>query len=584
MRGTSFRSVVFAFVLSSTQFTPLFPAAAGEGEPSPKWGPSVDFEGKVGNRRKIGEADLFLPFTQNDRTLGFVSIRGRMDDNTSKEGNYGLGVRHMLPHGWNLGGYGYFDRRLSENNVFFNQVTLGVEALGSDFDLRANAYRPIGEHVQTLSGSGASGGTSTIELSGTNVIFRGGGGGSEEIALRGFDAEVGWRVPIFDVNAPFDFRLYGGGFRFDDHRVSAVAGPRARAEFVAYEVPNLWPGAQVTFGAEWQRDDTRGSQEFLSLRLRIPLQPETKRSRVLTKQELRMTEKIVRDIDIVAKVNTTEGSAAEEIATTADGQTLVVLTPTNTTDANLPTAVANAGANSTVVISGTFSPTAATTLNSNQTLFGGGSIAVKSPSGRTGTFTTASGTISTGNGFSYVVDMANDSTVSDMTFIHADTTGTWSSTYVLRANVNNATISNNSITGSSSGVALGVQGIFAQNATNLSVTDNTFNMSGTNWGGGAGGMSVSNSTVTISNNTFNSNTDGAGAGALGASVVGSVSATISNNTFNSTATGGGPTITTELSGATFTAGSTGNVIVSGTCSNGGGNTGSVSFTDNSTCP
>lgn len=551
MRKTTVRGAAVALSLT---LVPVFSAAAGEGESSPKWGPSVDFEGKAGNKRKIGEADFFLPLAQDDRTLLFGNARLRADTNDAKEGNLGLGLRRMLDDGWNLGGYGYFDRRSSENDSLFNQITLGAEALGRDFDLRANTYWPIGDRFRQLSGS-SSGGTGAVELSGTTVVFRSSsGGGSEERALRGFDAEIGWRVPVFDAEGPFDFRVYGGGYRFDDSKVEAIAGPRLRAEFTAYEVPQLWQGARVTVGAEWQHDDVRGSQEFVSLRLRIPLQPEAPRSRALTKQEQRMTQAVVRDVDIVTKVNSTGGSSApEEIATTSTGQTLRVLTTSNTTNADLPTAVSNVGANSTVMISGTFNPTATTTLASNQTLTGSGSIAVKTASGRTGTFTTAAGTISrTGNNIGNTINMAAGSTVSGFTLSYTDTG--IGSRVIYSQDVNNVTISNNTITISKSASTAGAIAISVQNATNLIVTGNTINATATGAGAAAIGLDVSQGSAKISGNTFNSNSS------------------LSTST------------TTSLQGVTITAGSTGNVITNGTCANNGGNTGSVSFTSGATCP
>jgi hypothetical protein len=107
-----------------------------------KWGGFIDLEAKPGTARTLGEADLFVPIAQDERTLLFANVKARLDDNDSKEGNFGAGVRHMLGSGWNLGLYGYFDRRRSEHDNLFNQLTFGVEALGEDFDLRVNAYRP----------------------------------------------------------------------------------------------------------------------------------------------------------------------------------------------------------------------------------------------------------------------------------------------------------------------------------------------------------------------------------------------------------------------------------------------------------
>jgi hypothetical protein len=65
--------------------------------------------------------------------------------------------------------------------------------------------------------------------------------------------------------------------------------------------------------------------------------------------------------------------------------------------------------------------------------------------------------------------------------------------------------------------------------------------------------------------------------------VNGATATVSNNVLSSS---GGTTTnaTTILTNATISAGSTGNVPVAGTCSTSGVNTGTVFFTNGTTCP
>lgn len=124
---------------------------------SPKWGSHIDLEAKPGTKRSLGEIDLFAPIAQDAQTLYFANLRGRFDNNSSREGNLGLGVRRMLPSGWNLGAYGYLDRRRSDNGNYYNQTTLGAELLGQDWDLRANAYFPFGTKARSLGSTGGGG-------------------------------------------------------------------------------------------------------------------------------------------------------------------------------------------------------------------------------------------------------------------------------------------------------------------------------------------------------------------------------------------------------------------------------------------
>src|SRR4051812_25602060 len=143
------------------------PAAYAQVPSSMKWSPYIDFEVRPGSKRDIGEANVFVPLAQTDRTLFFGDLRGRFDGGGSREGNLGFGVRHMLSNGWNIGGYGYFDRRRTETGNFFNQTTLGAEALGRDWDFRSNFYLPDGNRVRDLGTTG--GGASTAALVGATV-------------------------------------------------------------------------------------------------------------------------------------------------------------------------------------------------------------------------------------------------------------------------------------------------------------------------------------------------------------------------------------------------------------------------------
>lgn len=194
-------------------------ARASESEPA-KWQAHIDFEGKPGTKRNLGEADLFLPLAQDASTLLFGNVRTRFDGDGGREGNFGLGVRHMLDQGWNLGLYSYFDRRRSDYGNYFSQVTVGGEALSLDWDLRVNGYLPVGQRSHQVDS------LNTATVSGTSVIFRGG----EERSLGGFDAEAGWRIPLFDAEGDKHLRIYGGGYRFAAAEAPTVQGPRGRIE------------------------------------------------------------------------------------------------------------------------------------------------------------------------------------------------------------------------------------------------------------------------------------------------------------------------------------------------------------------
>ncbi len=203
-------------------------SVVGHAAAQSKWPAHVDIEAKPGTKRTLGEADLFLPVTQDARTLWFANVRARLDDRGSQEGNVGFGGRRMLDGGWNVGAHAFFDRRRSETGNLYNQLAFGGEALGRDWDVRANVYRPIGTRVRTIDSTDTAAVTAnTLQVS---TVVR------EERALRGFDAEVGWRVPLTTVEDPRQLRLFAGGYQFKDD-VAKVSGPRVRAEMTVAQWP-----------------------------------------------------------------------------------------------------------------------------------------------------------------------------------------------------------------------------------------------------------------------------------------------------------------------------------------------------------
>src|SRR5262249_42424841 len=135
--------------------------ASDAGDPPRKWGAFVDVGGWVGNQRDIGTSDFFMPLLQDDRTMLFADLRGQFDDRRNDEGNFGLGVRHMLDSGWNLGGYAYYDRRITASGATFGQMTAGIEALSLDWDVRANVYHPVGPSIRNFTQSSSSSSTSS---------------------------------------------------------------------------------------------------------------------------------------------------------------------------------------------------------------------------------------------------------------------------------------------------------------------------------------------------------------------------------------------------------------------------------------
>lgn len=519
-----------------------FPAGAAE----KKWHPHVDFEGKLGSDRSLGEADVFFPLAQDDDTLLFGNLRARLDDDSSSEANIGLGLRHMLRTGWNLGGYAYFDRRRSDADNYFSQITIGAEALSEDWDLRANGYIAVGDREHAAAGfAGAS-------ITGTTIVLQSG----LEKSMQGFDAELGWRVPVFTRDDTQQLRFYAGGYHFSGDDVSDISGPRLRAELVFDEIPALWQGSRFSLGAEWQHDDPRGSQGFVTARLRVPLQGAGSSNKTLAAQtvmERRMTAPVVRDIDIVTQAGAF--GASETVTETAGGQTITVLSSNTTAGGDLAAAVAGAGANSTVILTGDFDTgTNATVLQTGQTLMGAGTITVRAPSGKTATLTTGAASIAGAPvGSAATVQMADDSTLMGMTIRDTDAT----SGNAIAVNVNggdNVRIINNNLTAIQNSLGT-AHGVYLLNSTNVEVSDNT---------------------ITVENNSLLTLTF--------ALTIIDTSALVKNNTLDATQISIAPAGHTRLDNVDVLAGSTGNTVVNGECNLvAAGSGGVVSYTNAADC-
>jgi hypothetical protein len=130
-----------------------------------KWQPFLDVEGKLGSHRHLGEGDFFIPLVQDENTLLYTDISYRLDNESSREGNFGLGLRELLPSEWIIGGYTYYDRRKTPYDNYFSQITAGLEALSVDWDFHANVYIPIGttSHLEDT--------LSSVDFSGTSIMY-----------------------------------------------------------------------------------------------------------------------------------------------------------------------------------------------------------------------------------------------------------------------------------------------------------------------------------------------------------------------------------------------------------------------------
>ncbi len=255
-----------------------------------KWQPYSDIGGKIGDDRAIGQVEFFVPLWQDSDTLFFGNVRGRFDDESSEEGNFGLGLRERINPEWILGVYGFYDVKNSEYDNTFDQFSAGIEFMSEDWDFRLNAYLAE-DNLEFVPG------LARVEVNGNSIqMFNGAEG-----ALSGFDGEVGYRVW---KDAMMEARLFIGGFYFDHDDLEEVAGPRARAELRMFDLDFLGAQSRLTFEGEVQHDQVRDTTAFAGLSLRVPLSAATGGgASQLQGLDRRMVDSIRRDIDIVTTVS-----------------------------------------------------------------------------------------------------------------------------------------------------------------------------------------------------------------------------------------------------------------------------------------
>ena len=386
------------------------PAIAGAGlgaGAAPNWEPWVEAGGTLSNRNDRAEAVGFAPIAQDDDQLLFVEARGKLFEGGSEEGNFALGYREMRSDGWNLGVWGGYDIRTSENSNTFHQIAGGVEALSKDWDVRLNGYYPLEDQksVGTSSSTSTSATVTTgpaLSLVGSQLFFARGGATTTtttttsagfDLAAWGVDGEVGRRAPLeewFDWVQPVDegvdlfdheARIFLGGFYFDNSLFpDAIWGPRLRAEWRLNDVFGGLPGSRLTFEMEAQHDDVRKEQFEVGVRLRIPLGSPNRTNRARAAQSARMMEALERDTDIVTRSrsgSTVTSMTSVDLPTTLEpvkdpntnvdlDQVVFVDTP-GTSQAQ----VTAAGGNSLIVLQGDNGTFGQTILQADQSIVGG---------------------------------------------------------------------------------------------------------------------------------------------------------------------------------------------------------------------
>lgn len=109
----------------------------------------------IGYRRGYTTVETFLmpSLLEQCAVYPFIDLRGHGFNDGKRAANAGVGIRYLDPCCWVYGTNVYFDYRQSHHQGFdrvshaFQQLGVGLEALGPNWDFRMNYYQPLGIKV-----------------------------------------------------------------------------------------------------------------------------------------------------------------------------------------------------------------------------------------------------------------------------------------------------------------------------------------------------------------------------------------------------------------------------------------------------
>lgn len=324
-------------------------------------------EGRItpGNVRTLGDFKLFVPLWQaNGRSLLFADLRGQMDDSSNYEGNWGAGFRHLTDNDWVLGSYGFYDSRWSYTGHQYNQMTLGIEAMSVDHELRMNGYLPD-TNTKSIAGAAPS-----VELIGNQLVLIT-PNQQYEVAYYGLDAEYGRLLYSWGPNNDIEWRAFAGAYHFDsDEDVPDITGPRLRTELRLFDLKKLGEGSRVTLEGIYQWDQVRKDQYFAGATVRIPFGPGSGK---LNPLQRRMLDRVVRDVDVIVTEGVAEGTEIQEdVVYEANGAAIDQVETLSSGD-DFASTVSSSPSNTLFVVNGTHTGSFNTViLKQGQQLVGGG--------------------------------------------------------------------------------------------------------------------------------------------------------------------------------------------------------------------
>ncbi len=166
----------------------------------------------VGYRSGYSTLEGFGIYDRNNYFMPFLDLRGHVFDDGKFAGNVGIGERTALfSISHFLGIYCYYDVRQDRHGLTVNQISPGIEVVGSRMEYRLNGYFPVGDAKSHKYNN------SFDKFHGHHIIMK----RKQRKALTGGDAEIGVHMT---QSTKYDLYGAGGTYYFSASDISSWGG------------------------------------------------------------------------------------------------------------------------------------------------------------------------------------------------------------------------------------------------------------------------------------------------------------------------------------------------------------------------
>lgn len=240
-----------------------------------------------------GIGDVVIPLHFTGEGLLFLNPRASFTDRSEQEYNIGVGYRHLIQdRSAVVGANVFYDHRETRSDISFGQVGLGAEYLSHRFDARANVYLPLDTRKKVDSVEVTETAVSRRMVSSTQTnwddIYATGNSLNQpfqqvtsqrmrttttttsrmfetyEVALRGWDAEIGTLLPLDALDDYIRLKVFAGYYKYyGRYGLDDVDGFRGRLE------AQLRP-AFVVDATYYSNDDLTGGNFTIGAYVSVP--------------------------------------------------------------------------------------------------------------------------------------------------------------------------------------------------------------------------------------------------------------------------------------------------------------------------